>query len=408
MKFSIELEILIESIKTSLLGESPEKLQAILKNNQIDWQKFIPFVEYHSIRPVVFDAFQKMDKSLIPSEIARYLQEYMFNQTILNLNYSLEIGRLLQLFQAKGLRALPYKGNLFIHQFYGNKQLREVGDMDFLFHPEDAKAGLKLLLDDGYQLSVPDESFARKLDPNALINKILTSKGQYEVTLVKRTKENNMQFAIDFHWEIYADFIPYKVDFERFFTTTTQQSFLGKNIDMPSTETLYFMLMSHHGGKEFWLRMKHFCDLIMFLKIHQQSFNWQKIIDSSQKNKLNTVSMDGFYLLKKLFNVSLPAPIQEEVNKHNFKKVEKKIFQYWELGEKWDTLFLRLRYEEILILSQDNGFSRKKYFKSLFQVFSTSHPLENPRIISFPDNYPILNFSSKVLTYFIKKFRNKP
>jgi hypothetical protein len=379
---SPEILVLIQAIKSELMNKKNSKVYPV------DFKVLQNKLWFHSIRPVLYQFFNESDNYNPPGSIKEELAIYTRTQTFISLKYTYEVNRLLQIFREKGLKAIPYKGVLFLQELYKNTQLRELGDMDFLFHPDSAAEGIRILLAESYKFNTVDKSF-EKLPDNELIKIAINASGQYEISLV------NNDLHIDFHWGLHYSFLPFNIDFNSFF-----------NEEKPNPETLFWMLLLHHGGKENWVRMKHFADLIAFLNHFQDQLNWNEIIQTAKIYKLHKQLVVGFRLLKKHFNYSIPKSIEIElIDYYETQKVEHLIENCWNKSAHWSTLIPRLQMERIFINIQDEGFSKRKYFGDFYQSYTKPNPLEQPRILNFPASYPKLNFISKVLTYLIRKFR---
>lgn len=379
MKKSLELEILIESVKVSLLGHLSTNFDILLRNPKINWDRLEELATFHAIRPILSDAFQKVN---FENPLALQLKNRTLTQSIFNLATNQELGRLLRLLNEKGVQVLPYKGVLFIAELYQNKQLRETHDLDLLVHPKDAKNALEILLEDGYTFDLKNP---RQNTRQQITNSLFDNQGFIEVGLDKKTKLG-IDIHIDFHWHIKEEIHDFKVDFDDFFINNLENS--GQL--SPSQKTLFIMLLVHHGGRECWTRLKHFCDLIQFLKT-----------TSLTMNELNEISTK--IGLKRIFEVGVEVYQNEflEIISSNSEKpnVKKHIFKYWEIGKLWLRLDLRIRFTLIYIKLLDNKISFLNYLLKNYRYFSTPNLIENPRLITFPNNYPFLNFISKVVTF---------
>lgn len=379
---SPEIQVFIQAIKSGLMGVDEAKIPAV------DFDILQQKLWFHSIRPVLHQFFDRNTNYDVPVSTRKELAIYRQTQTFVSLRYSHEINRLLTIFREKGLKVIPYKGVLFLQELYSNTQLRELGDMDFLFHPDSSAEGMQTLLEEGYKFNTIDKSF-EKLPKEKLIKTALNATGQYEVSFI------NNDLHIDFHWGLYYSFLPFNINFDSFFKE-----------EKPTPETLFWMLLLHHGGKENWVRMKHFADLIAFLNQFQDGLNWKRISETAKVYKLHKQLIVGFRLLKKYFDYSIPEEIKNEIiNYPSTQRVEKLIENYWNKSEHWSTLLPRLRMERIFVNIQDEGFSKRQYFSDFYKTYTKPNPLEQPRIFNFPANYPTLNFLSKVLTYLVRKYR---
>ncbi|MFY7908255.1 MAG: nucleotidyltransferase family protein [Emticicia sp.] len=385
MKRSLELEILIESIKVSLLEKPTEQLVTLIQNQGIDWQKLEKLTTFHAIRPVVYHALYLIN---FENEFSQKLKLRTFTQSIINLSTSQELARLLTLLQNQNIRVLPYKGLLFTHEFYKNQNLRETHDLDLLIHPDDAREALKILLNDGFVLEPKNNS---NLSNTEIIDSLLNTFGIIEVGLDKKNT-HGIDIHIDFHWQLFEGFYNFKIDFKEFFEQQELKKFLGVNVYFPSKESQFLMLLNHHGGREAWCRLKHFCDLIEFLKTN--SFSYHDLLEISSKVEMRSIFEVGFNIYQHIF-----------LNDFNCKKlypIQLKIYNYWEIGELWVSYFNRLRFEYIKIVLDDN-LNLKKLLLDNYIFFSTPNLTENPRLITFSKQFRFLNFCSKVLTFIWKK-----
>ncbi|MCP9767619.1 hypothetical protein EGI22_06820 [Lacihabitans sp. LS3-19] len=393
MSFNCQ-SVLLELVKVGFLENDSEKLKKEL-DKVADWKELDRLIMFHAIRPVAAEAFRKLGFSTLDNKYIQSYLEYSQIQTFQNLRYSNFIKGLLIKFEKEKIRVLLYKGNLFIFEFFQNRQLREGGDIDLLFHPDDISKGLTLLLDEGFKCDIYNPIF-RNLTKNELLEKILMSEGKYEVPLEKD------RIHLDIHWELNSGFLPYSVNYLSFFNYSQKKDFYGANLNLPDAEAIFWMLILHHGGKEFWVKYKHFVDLIAFMNTYGEILDWSKILESAKAFKLYNITLLGFYFLKKHFSFSLPQIIEDAIAMHKFNNIEK-IEKYWTFAKPWNTLFPRLKYEQILVAQQDEGFSKLKYFKNIYKEYSKPNPLEQGRVISFPNRFTFLNFCSKVLTYLFKK-----
>lgn len=372
MKLSTELEILIESIKVVLLKKSNERLIFLLENQKINWGRLEKMAKFHAIRPIVYEAFREVG---FENDFAISLKKYCIQQVAKNLMVTNELKHLLSILEKEGIKVLPYKGLAFIEKLYVNRQLREVGDLDLIVHDEDKVRAIEILLKDGYSFEEKVELFIKKNSINEIF--------EY---WAKEVGLDKGQVHIDFHWHLYEEHRNIKIDMDRLFQD---------GID--SNNTFFLMLVNHHGGRDCWLKLKYLSDLIMFDKLGQ---NWSELQELSKKTNLYNTTNVGIQLLNKMFDYQIHQA--DFTTKHNEKSIQL-ITKYWEFSEPWIKVLNRLKYERVFISLQDKSFSSKKYILSYFRNFSKPNPIEQSRFITFPKNYPILNFISKFISFLIKK-----
>lgn len=389
------LYILLEATEVGFLNRPVIKLQEILNNEDINWLEIQRLSEFHGLRPILAAAFKKCDLRNCEKQNIEIYNNYTQIQAFYNLKCTHELTRILEIFAQKNIKVLPTKGNIFIQEFYDNQQLREVGDIDLLFHPDCIRQGFEVLLNEGYCFSELDSSITtRKSD--VLIEGMLSAFGQNELTM----KKDN--FTIDVHWGLNYGYLPYRVDYLAFFENARPKDFYGKKLILPDTESMFWHLILHHGGKENWFKIKHLIDLMAFVNTYQNTLDWHSILNKAKTFKLYNLTLIGFWLIEKYFVFVSPLEIQGHLKVFKNKNIEL-IIDYWDYAKPWDEPIARLKYERALINNQDPGFSKISYMNDFIKAFSKPYPIEHKRFINFSEKYPKLNFLSKVVSYLIKR-----
>lgn len=204
---SIELQILIEACKITLLNAPDKDFKQLLASPQLDWQRLKKLVIYHGIRPILYTALSKQKEAIIPADFFGYLRSYATRQSINQLHYATELEQLLQLLETEKIPVLPYKGAMLNKLLYRNNALRECIDIDIYVPKSHAEQALRLLLSKGYAFRLKNE--ADSID----IKELLNVYGWNEVSL---TRGGSMGVDIDFHWKLHSSLYPYQLD-ERVF-----------------------------------------------------------------------------------------------------------------------------------------------------------------------------------------------
>lgn len=386
-------EILLEIVKSAFLEKEESRILELLKN-EINPDLLNKQIIFNGLRPAASFAFKNAKVSESDFEYLNIYNDFAQRQAFLNLGYTQLIKGLFRDFQNIGIRVIPYKGILFSNTIFDNKVIRESGDMDLLVYPEDARKALEYFFSNDYEFDLFNDEF-KFSDQDEIITSILASKGKYEQAF------NKNGLHIDLHWGLNYGFMPYKVDYLSFFENITEKSNQVLPV-IPSVETMFWMIILHHGGKEIWVKQKHLIDLMAFLRKYSEELDWEKQINLSKEYKLYKILITGFYLIKKLYDFPVPEIIEKHFHIINLNQIDR-ILDYHCYSKNWNTLFARLRYEKVLINNQDEGFSLRNYIYEIYKEYSIPNPLEHGRFISFPEKYRFLNFISKIITYGIKK-----
>ncbi|CAH0997698.1 hypothetical protein EMA8858_03832 [Emticicia aquatica] len=381
--FSIELQLLIESIKVVLLDKPKEKLIELFNNPAINWARINHLLARHQIRPIVYEAARQ---SNFKNNFIEQMGHFSKVQSIKNLMDSHELTHILENFQQHNIEVLPYKGLVFLEKMYQNRPLRESGDIDIVVKPSDATKALKLLIEAGYTLEIDSAN-------NENIINDIVERGQWrEVSLSKMTK-SGWKTSIDFHWGINETFQQYKFHLEDLFEDSKIDSFQKKQLLIPSQNTIFKQMLNHHGGRNCWLRLKDFCDFIVFMKAYpEQDFASLRILAAEMNMKV--VFENGIQILESYFYENkVLSPL----------KTVKQITNFWEELKGPDMLSYKITLKSIHRSLQDSQISWWKYIMIHIKYYSIPNQVENKRLIVFPDNYVFLNAFSKSISYLFSR-----
>lgn len=393
IQLSAELRLMIQMVQQELLGRSVEFPIA-----EIDWVKFRKACAYHGMRHMAFSANQK--QNVLPENVSNQYKKFAQQRAKSNLDNVVEIKRLYTLFEKEGLRPILLKGALYTQLLYQNKLLRESTDIDFLFKKGDSLKGMLILLDENYtcrDLGVLDRSIDLKKDFNHLI---------FDSTM-QELHFDKKSFNLDFHWDLYHQFFYYQFDPNFLFEDPIEIDFYGQKVSITNPNALFWSLVFHHGGKEFWLKFKDLVDLLAYMETYKNQVDWELIILQAKKFKIWTVVKNGFWYLQEIFEYELPFILARELNGYTPKKMNL-VIDFWEKASYWNKMSARWDYEKILHHSQDEGYTFFSYLKKLYITYNTPNPFERKRIFNFPPGWGVLNFMDKLISYVVYHlFRKK-
>ena len=391
---SKELGLLIKAL--NLVFNKKKTELTFKKDLKIDWQKAIYLAEFHNFKPILYHF---LNENKIDGTKFKELQKYSLELAVNNLFSSAEFVHISKLLNGKNQNYLPYKGHLFLEKLFSGKQLRAIGDLDLLVLPQNAKETLRILVEYGYNFH---DAKTGVFTNEQLIEIVPVTFGMNETTLVKNLNGKNL--FIDFHWGFHYSFLPYQIDLEALFENKSTVNINGIECTSPSDFANFIMLTIHHAGRECWISLKYIADLMGFMENLGDQIDWKEMLFELEKMKLKRPALVGFFLLQEYFDYELPEIIKQSFDKNDINlKLTEPIIDYWE--NCYDILSLkgRLKYERILWSIQDEGFSRWKYLKEMFKMYSIPNPIESPRLVTFPEKYYFLNAASKVVTYLYKR-----
>jgi len=392
-QFSLELQILIEAIKLTLLNTPPEKFKELVNLPTVDWDKIRKLQEYHRIRPLFYEACRLV--GFENNIVARY-KKFSRSQVLNNIASGIELVRLLTCFSENDIQCIPYKGILFIDKLYGNRMLRESGDIDILVKPEEAFRALKLLLEDGYVFC---STFYEITETHDELLEELIDRTQLQELSLRKELASGIAMNIDFHWAVGETFHQYNLEVDELFEESGIETFQRKQLLIPNTKTIFKMLLNHHGGRGCWLTLKHFTDLIAFRNQYPEDyFNngdaWAK------EAKMGKVFEMGDAIIETVF-------LESEKYAGYEPKIQKEIFNYWEDVKSYDLFSSKLSHRNIYRKLQDEPLSWLGMAHQFLKYYSIPNKIERERLLVFPDRFVYLNAFAKFISYLWYRVRLK-
>src|SRR4030081_2779641 len=150
---------------------APKRRERIANRNlaALEWSEFIRLAEYHGVLPLAARNLIELGRGL-PPEVERLLRSAYETNLRRNLWFAAELARIMQHFERRQLRALPYKGPVLAQSLYCDLGLRSFSDLDFLISPADFERAKQALAEIGYR---PSGEFKPPLESLAAVRLLL-------------------------------------------------------------------------------------------------------------------------------------------------------------------------------------------------------------------------------------------
>ncbi|BAQ64654.1 hypothetical protein GM3709_1419 [Geminocystis sp. NIES-3709] len=244
--------------------------------------------------PLLYRNLNNICSQNIPKNIIKYLRKSFLENSKRNLILTNELFKILNQLKEINIKAIPYKGTILANSIYGKLSLRQVYDLDLIIDKKDLIKTEKLLLSQGYYIKEKldqEESFFREED----------------------------QIEIDVHWELTPIYFPLKFDFNYFWKNTNNIDINGKFFLNLSPENLLFILCIQIA-KDCWERRQKIeylakvCDIAQLIYTYP-NLDWSQVLAQGKNQDAQRIIHFGLFLAKDLFDISLPLPILQEVER---------------------------------------------------------------------------------------------
>jgi hypothetical protein len=277
---------------------SPERVSRIrrLVQGEIDWAYLIRMARRHGVMPLLYWNLKEIHFETVPEGILKELcDEYRLNM-IRNLFLTAKLFNLLDLFQANGISAIPYKGPTLSLLAYGDISLRHFGDLDFFVHRNDVLRAKQLLLSEGYRpeyVLSPDEEVA-----------YLQHECEYNFF------DDRSKILVELHWDIVQKYFSCHFDVNKLLDDLKPISLLNRQVMTLPPEQLLLILCLHNGAKHQWELLGWIADIAQLISIHK-NMDWEEVMKQAAESSIERILFLGLYLAKDMLGAELP----DEINK---------------------------------------------------------------------------------------------
>ena len=185
-----------------------------------------------------------------------------------------------------GIKNILHKGMFYSSLCYKSTSHREAGDIDIIINKPDMKATDLVLTNLGY------------------LSDILISSGEigsYKSGLdyhLNYNKKENGTINLELHWSHSSTRSIIDLKTDKIVSEATIYGMNKYSVWGSSLEGTLLLMLTHHGSKEGWSKLKYLCDFTGFLMNHGNRINWSQIeIEAKEANIVEHLRI-GLWLIK--------------------------------------------------------------------------------------------------------------
>lgn len=302
-----ENEVLLLCARTQMESGKVERLKTLLQDN-IDWAALIQMATSHSVMPLLYWSLSTTCPEAVPKDILSKLRAEFHTHTRRGLLLSGELVRLLNLFEAQGIIALPFKGSVLAASAYGNLSLRQFWDLDILVREQDIEKAKELFLSQGYQMKIERIEVTEEQEAT-----FVRSSQIYQ--LVREAAypfiHPQKKMVVELHWAVMPNYFSFPIDFEELWDDLQPVSIAGKSVPNLSPENALLTICGH-GTKDCWTQLARICDVAELIRSHPQ-LSWEKLLDQASAKGGKRILFLGLLLARNLLGTALPENILQKI-----------------------------------------------------------------------------------------------
>jgi hypothetical protein len=261
--------------------------------SEFDWEGLFHLAEHHGVLPLV--ACNLTNRACgVQSEVIQSLRSAYEENLRRNLWFAAELIRILDHFEQKGIRAIPYKGPMLAESAYGDLALRSFSDLDLLISAVDFEKAKKALAEIGYRPSQ---------EQTEAVEQLLLKTG-YERSFDGQAGKN----LVELQWKLlplfYAvDFASAGFGFDDLFARAKPLGICGRQLLCLSPEDSLLALCLH-AAKHLWTRLVWVADIAE--SQHRQTIDFSLVIASAQRLGIARILAVSLWLAERLLGTTIP------------------------------------------------------------------------------------------------------
>ena len=297
-----EFELLCALAGVDLASQRVERI-ANWNFSTLDWSKFLQLAEHHGVLQLAARNQIELGRGVsgqaernrsLPPEVELSLRSAYEANLRRNLWFTGELARIMQHFERKQLRALPYKGAVLGQSLYRDPGLRSFSDLDFLISSADFGRAKQALAEIGYR---PSSEFT------APVERLWLQTG-YERSFDSAAGKN----LVELQWALLPHFYAVDLDVDDLLARAGRTVVGGYEVPSLSPEDSLLVLCLH-AAKHLWTRLIWLSDIAETLRTETIDYS----LVSSRACALGIARILGvsFWLVKNVLRSELPEPAEE-------------------------------------------------------------------------------------------------
>ncbi len=276
---------------------APERIERIANWNlsALGWNEFLRLAEHHGVLPLV--ARNLIEHGLgLPPEIERSLRSAYEVNLRRSMLFTAELARIMQHFERRQLRTVPYKGAVLAQSVYRDLGLRSFSDLDFLISTRDFELAKQALAEIGYRPSVDFTPTVERL----------WLRTRYERSFDGAAGKN----LVELQWALVPPFYGVDLSVEDLLVHSGRTVVGGCEMPCLSPEDSLLVLCLH-AAKHLWTRLMWLSDIAETLRT--QTINYSLTFSQARALGIARILGVNFWLVKNVLRAELPKPAEDMI-----------------------------------------------------------------------------------------------
>ncbi|MDP9171911.1 MAG: nucleotidyltransferase family protein [Acidobacteriota bacterium] len=266
-----------------------------LARRDLNWSYVLATSELHGLLPLLKARVEEFCPGVLPAKVSRELTRACLANAGRNLALTGELLRILALFEAEGIEAVPFKGPALAEQLFGSVGMRQFCDIDILVKPDAVIHARQVLTRRGY---TPEFSLSPAREAEYI---------RAEHAFQLRRAEGDV--VVELHWSFGSKDQVFPLAAADVWNRLGQGRLQSHAVRALSVEDLCLYLCMH-GAKHRWERLEWICSLARLVENNPQ-IRWDALIETASHTGALRGLCLGLLLANDICALPLPVPLAE-------------------------------------------------------------------------------------------------
>lgn len=294
---SAESRLIVECATTKLTPPALGRVSALLRKD-LDWDLLLQRAFRHGVLPLLCRNLLECGADLIPQEARERLEQHLLSHTHRNLMLTRELLILLNLFEARGIRAIPLKGPTLSAVAYGDLSLRHYVDLDIIVFGKELNRVEEVIGPRGYSQERSPSWFEKLPTPFSRKKDI-------------GYKNESRGVRLELHWRLSGTHFDIPVDLNHLWDRGETIRLAGTDVRCLSTTDLIVYLCLH-GSRHYWERLQWIVDIAELIRSRPE-IDWGMTMARARSLGCRRVLALGLLLADDLCGVEIPVDLRREI-----------------------------------------------------------------------------------------------
>ena len=278
---------------------APERIERIVNWNRsaLDWSEVLRLAEHHGVLPLAARNLIEHARGL-PAEVESTLRSAYQANLRSSLLFTAELARIMQHFERRQLRAVPYKGAVLAQALYRDLGLRSFSDLDFLISSADFERAKQALAEIGYRPAA---------DLSPAVERLWLRSG-YERAFDSAAGKN----LVEVQWALLPYFYGVDLGVEDLMARDGRTVVGGCEVPCLAPEDSLLVLCLH-AAKHLWTRLIWLSDIAETLRPQSrtQAVDYSRVFSRARALGIARILGVSFWLVKNVLRAELSNAAEE-------------------------------------------------------------------------------------------------